>query len=60
MTTLSTDPASHHAGFAVVAHAFLAGEGLPFSAVLTAQDMEAAFAEHHALFAAGDRALSSA
>jgi len=54
MPTLSTDPASHHAGFAVVAHAFAGPAGLPFSTVLTAQEIAAVFAEHHALFAAGD------
>jgi putative transposase len=54
MPSLSTDPRVGAADFAVVANAFLAGEGLPFSAVLTAEEIAAAFAEHSALFGAGE------
>ena len=54
MNTLSADPQIGLAGFTVVANAFMADAGLPFSAVLSSQDIEASFAEHHALFASGD------
>jgi putative transposase len=54
MNTLSADPQIGRAGFGVIANAFLADEGLPFSAVLSAQEIAATFAEHNALFATGD------
>ncbi len=54
MNTLSVDPPLDHAGFALVAQAFLAPGGLRFSTVLSAPEIQAIFAEHQALFAAGD------
>lgn len=54
MPTLSTNPRSSKHRFDVVAQAFLDGGALPFAAVLPADEIQAAFAQRDALFAAQD------
>ncbi|MEI8197538.1 MAG: IS4 family transposase [Phycisphaerae bacterium] len=54
MNNVSADPRISVADFTVVANAFLADEGLPFSSVLSSREIEATFAEHHGLFATDD------
>lgn len=54
MNNVSADARIGRADFAVIASAFLTVEGLPFSSVLTSREIQAAFAEHNGLFAAGD------
>lgn len=54
MKTLSTRRQIVHADFSMLANAFSSGEGLPFSSVLNAQEIETIFAQHNALFGSED------
>jgi putative transposase len=54
MTTIDTDGRPSSPSFHVVAESFLDQPGLAFAEVLGAQDIEAAFIEHDALFGADD------
>jgi putative transposase len=54
MDTVQVDPRIGKSRFGVVADAFLDQEGLPFSSVLPAQDIEQAFARRDAMFGLSD------
>ena len=59
MNNLSVAPQIALSGFAPVAHAFLAGRGLPFAEVLGVEELQDAFAKRDGLFAV-DRSYSTA
>jgi putative transposase len=54
MTTVTTHRVEHKNRFDAVAEPFLQGEGLPFSSVLNAEQIERAFSEDDGLFAQDD------
>ena len=47
-------------GFQSIADSFLAGEGLPFAEILTAERIQSVFAKHDGLFGVGNAVYSTA